>query len=109
MAHRVARERGWANVDKMLRSLTARQWVEIEAAELLERFDPTGETQRMDYRIATIVHMLYATNATKNTPQKTLKDFLLKFEEKKPEAPVDKVGWVLEMMARARAVPGTDE
>ncbi len=117
LAHRIARERGWVNVDAMLRSLTVRQWIELEAFEQLEEEEPTGDKRRMDYRFAKVCEMLYIVNSTAKTPKKVLADFLLKFEACKPTVvePVvtpaqnaERVGNLLNLLARARATPGED-
>lgn len=69
------------NVNKMLRSLTAKQFMEWMA---YARLDPFNEL-RQDYRIASIVQILANVNRAKHQKAYTLQDVLLKFEESEPE------------------------
>lgn len=57
--------------------MTAR---EFRAWELYNELEPFGE-ERQDYRVASILHMLYHINRGKTSPTKELKEFVLKFGE----------------------------
>lgn len=72
---------GKFNVDKMLRKLTAKQFMEWEIYAELEPFDET----RADYRTAHIVQMLYNINRGRNDKAATIDECLLRFEL--PERP----------------------
>ena len=74
-AYQLAVKLGRANVDAMLRSITARQFMEWEEYARLEPFTEL----RADYRTASIVKMLYDVNRSKESKTFTLDDFLLKF------------------------------
>ena len=68
---------GRVNVDAMLRSLTAKQFMEWEHYAQLEPFNEL----RQDYRIASIVTMLANVNRDPKKPAYKLEDFVLKFEQ----------------------------
>ncbi len=68
---------GRVNVDAMLRSLTAKQFVEWEHYARLEPFNELRE----DYRIASIVQMLANVNRGKNQRAYTLQDMVIRFGE----------------------------
>jgi len=66
-----------------LKGLTAEQFRAWEIYCELEDFTE----KRQDYRVASILHILYNINRGKDQPAKQLKDFLLQFDapEKDPE------------------------
>ncbi len=71
---------GVANVDRMLRSLTAKQFAEWRAYAAIDPFEET----RQDYRIASIVQMLANVNRDpkrRQTPYE-LEEMRLKFGER---------------------------
>lgn len=73
---------GRVNVDAMLRSLTAKQFVEWEAYARLEPFSE----MRADWRAASIRQMIHNV-AVEEKNQKDIEHFLLKWkeEENKPK------------------------
>jgi hypothetical protein len=75
---------GWANVDALGRSLTAKQFLEWEAYARLEPFNEL----RADYRAASIATMIANVNrdAKKHPKAYVLEDFVLKYEEKEQGA-----------------------
>jgi len=90
----------------MLRSITAKQFVEWEA---YARMDPFSEA-RADYRAASIAMTVY-NMAVESKHRKNLSEFLLKWdeEEQKPQ----KQTWqqqkaIAYMIATAYSVPGRD-
>ena len=88
---------GQPNVDKMLRSLTAKQFMEWEEYARLEPFNEL----RADYRTASIVQMLANVNRPKGHKAYTLQDFLLHYEL--PEAAPRRQTWQ-EQKAIAKAI-----
>lgn len=71
---------GYINVDAMLRSITARQFVEWEAYARMEPFNELRE----DYRAASIAQMVF-NMAVAVKDRKDIDAFLLKFGEREPE------------------------
>lgn len=93
-------------MNKMLRSITAKQWLMWEAYAALEPFDEL----RADYRSAQIVQMLYNINRdSKKEPKgRKIEDFLLFREEEDltDEQKQEHLGnkfRVMELIARAQA------
>lgn len=74
----------------MLRSLTAKQFYEWWCyAEL----DPFGE-RRQDYRVASILQMLYNIHRSSKQPAASIEDMLLPFgEQEERPAPPPKQSW----------------
>lgn len=74
---------GRVNVDALLRSLTAKQFIEWQHYAEMEPFSEV----RADYRAASIVQMI--ANVNRGAKQKALKieDVLLKFGEQEPRKP----------------------
>ena len=70
---------GRVNVDAMLRSITARQFMEWMAYARLEPFDEV----RADYRAASICALLANINRGAKQKAYTIEDFLLKFDRTK--------------------------
>jgi hypothetical protein len=116
---------GRVNVDAMLRSLTAKQFMEWQA---YARLEPFGET-RADWRAASIsktlfdlnqklVDTLFAVNGAEKSKrpkiiETKLQDFLLtwKDEESTPPTPKKRQTWqeqlaIVEMIVHAHSVPG---
>lgn len=73
---------GCINVDRMLHSLTAKQFFEWEAYARLEPFDEVRE----DYRAASIVTMIANVNRGVKQQPYRYKDFLLNFEEQEAKS-----------------------
>jgi len=73
---------GRVNVDAMLRSLTAKQFMEWEYYAQLEPFNEL----RQDYRVASILQMLANVNRGPNDKPYSLADFLLNFGEQEPKS-----------------------
>jgi hypothetical protein len=67
---------GHANVDGMLRAMSAKQFRDWETYAQIE---PFGE-MRQDYRIASVVAMIF-NMAVKSEDRKPIKEFLLPFGE----------------------------
>lgn len=72
---------GVVNVDKMLRSLTAKQFIEWEMYATIEPFSE----KRADYRAASIVMSIVNANRRKKDKPITLEDAMLRFDA--PDAP----------------------
>ena len=70
------------NVDAMLRTITAKQFVEWEAYARMEPFNET----RADYRAASIAQMVF-NMAVDVKNRKPISDFLLKFGETQQQRP----------------------
>lgn len=83
------------NVDKMLRKMTAKRFLEWEH---YSRIEPFGE-QRGDYQAASIATVI--ANSTRGTKQEPFKieDFLLKFEEPKKRQTPDQQLAIARMIA----------
>jgi hypothetical protein len=90
---------GRVNVDAMLRSLTAKQFMEWEHYARLEPFNEV----RADYRAASIVQMLANVNRGSKTKPYSLQDFLLTYGEP-AEAPQKKKQTWAQQEAILRAV-----
>lgn len=93
---------GIANVDRLARSLTARQLMEWEAYAELEPFDE----RRADYRTASIVQTIANVNRGKNQKPYTLEEMLLKFGEqpkKRQQSPEEQMR-ILNLLAHVMAV-----
>lgn len=98
---------GYAHVNALARSLTAKQFQEWEAYALLEPFDEV----RADYRAASIVTTLANVNRGERQAPFSLKDFLLNFEEPEQEVKprrqtVDQQVKMAYMIAKAFNAPG---
>lgn len=92
----------------MLRSLTAKQFLELEA---YKRLNPFREV-RADYRAASIVQVIANVNRGRNQKAYTLQDFLLKFEGVE-RPPLRRQTWqeqleVAKVIAKAFNAPGLD-
>jgi len=74
---------GRVNVDGMLRSLTAKQFMEWEHYARLEPFNEL----RDDYRAASIVQMIANVNRGKEQKPYALQDVLIKFGEQEEDRP----------------------
>lgn len=99
---------GRVNVDALGRSLTAKQFVGWEAYAQLEPFSEL----RADYRTASIVQMLANVNRGKGQKAFTLKDMLLRFEEKEQQDEGDmreRHLTVIRAIVAAHSVKGIDE
>ena len=96
---------GIANVERdILKDLTARQFMTWKLYAVLEPFDET----RQDYRIASIVQMLFNTNRGKDQKPLKLEDALLKFGEqevKKKQTWQDQLMVARLMVAQAAGRP----
>lgn len=93
---------GELDVEAMLRRRTAkwfRDW------EIYHELEPFGEI-RADYRIATLVQMLYNVNRGPKQKALPLEDFLLKFEaqEQKPRPKQDQFA-LMKLLAEAYSQP----
>ena len=98
---------GVVNVQKMLRSMTAKQFVEWAAYAQLEPFDE----MRADYRAAYISSMIF-NMAVAAKDRKPLNDFLLKWDSES-EPPKPKQTWqeqqaIARMIVAAYSTPGLD-
>jgi hypothetical protein len=72
---------GKANVDKMLRKLTAKQFRDWEIYASLEPFNEL----RQDYRIASLAVLHANLHRDPKTTPYTIEQFLLNFEQKAPK------------------------
>lgn len=75
---------GRANVDALLRSLTAKQFLEWE---MYARLEPFAEIQ-MDYRFASICQVIANVNRGKDQAPFKLEDFRLRWSDEGREGPV---------------------
>lgn len=102
-AHRLARDRGWVNVDAMLRTLTGMQLMEHMAYAELE---PFGEI-RADYRAAQVSQMVF-NMAVESKHRKPMKDFVLPTgdNEEAPRPKQDHLA-MMKVLAAAYATPPT--
>jgi hypothetical protein len=100
------------NVDAMLRSLTAKQFMEWEAFFSLEPWTLESEL-RADYRAASIRQTIYNSQVTKKSDLKELSHFLIPFEqeEKKQKSPEEllNIAKVLAFTQNAIVAAGADE
>lgn len=92
----------------ILKGLTAK---EFRAWEMYCELEPFTET-RQDYRVASILHLLYNMNRGKDAPAKQLKDFLLSFdapeEDPKPETQEQKNARLLAVVKVLSAMHAND-
>jgi hypothetical protein len=98
---------GYANVDAMLREITAKQFTEWEA---YARLDPFSEV-RADYRAASIAMTVY-NMAVEGKHRKKLEDFMLKWDSGDQPAS-KKQTWqqqqsIARMIVAAYSAPGRD-
>lgn len=97
---------GYANVNALARSLTAKQLLEWEYYAALEPFDEL----RADYRAASIVTTIANVNRGLKQAPYALKDFLLNFEEPEEVKPkrqtVEQQIKMAYMIAKAFNAPG---
>lgn len=91
----------------VLFGLTAKQFRAWQHYFELEPFDET----RQDYRIASIVQMLYNVNRGKNSPVGKLQDFVLKFgeQEERPKQTTQQQLSLLQVLAHMHANDPTPE
>lgn len=97
---------GYANVDAMLREITAKQFTEWEAYARLEPFSEL----RADYRAASIAMMVY-NMAVDGKHRKKIDEFLLKWDV--AEQAGKKQTWqqqqsIARMIVAAYSAPGRD-
>ena len=91
----------------VLFGLTAKQFRAWQHYFELEPFDET----RQDYRIASIVQMLYNVNRGKNSPAGRLQDFVLKFgeQEEKSQQTTQQQFSLLQILAHMHSSEPTPE
>jgi len=96
---------GKVNVERdILRALTAKQF---RGWEHFEELYPSIGEERLDYRLAAIVQMLYNINRGKDQKALSIQDFLLFAEkEKKPEQTPEQKFKILQLWAAAMANDG---
>ena len=92
--YRLAVKLGYANVDALARSLTAKQFMEWERYARLEPFDET----RQDYRTASIVQMIANVNRGSKQKAYALQDFLLRFDPSEEKPTPRKQPWEEQLM-----------
>ena len=103
---------GRLNVDAMLRSLTAKQFLEWEAFLMLEPWTLESEL-KADYRAASICQRIYNSQVTKKQDLKDLSHFLLKWdqEEKKEKSPEEifNIAKLMAIVQNNMVAAGTEE